>query len=43
LLTFRVGNADSELKKKKISPYTVKTNVLFLINKIVATDYKEYY
>jgi len=24
-------------------PYTVKMNMLYLINKIVATDYKQYY
>jgi len=27
----------------KKSNYTVKMNMLYLINKIVATDYKQYY
>jgi len=26
-----------------INPYTVKINMLYLIKKIVATDYKQYY
>jgi len=30
-------------KKKTILKYTVKMNMLYLINKIVATDYKQYY
>jgi len=28
---------------KEVCVYTVKMNMLYLINKIVATDYKQYY
>jgi len=28
---------------KKSEHYTVKMNILYLINRIVATDYKQYY
>jgi len=34
---------DAEISALPLQKYTVKYTVLYLINKIVATDYKQYY
>jgi len=40
---FLLGHLKTKILSSKLLTLTVKINILYLINKIVATDYEQYY